>query len=831
MKKLLRRLIILLLLSSLLGVLTVGITYLVIEPDLPDVDTLRDVQLQVPLRVFSADGKLLGIFGEKRRIPVTIENIPGQMKQAFLASEDARFYEHPGLDYQGISRAVWSLITTGEKTIGGSTITQQLARNFFLTSEKTWTRKIKEAFLALKIERQLEKDEILELYMNKIFLGYRAYGVGAAAEVYYGKSTGQLSLAQCAMIAALPKAPSRINPITSPERAIERRNYVLGRMLELDYITREEHDAAAREADRAYYHGAIAEISAPYVAEMVRVKSLELLGTRAYTGGYVVETTIDSRLQTAANLAVSNGLEEYDQRHGFRGAEDHVDLGGRITTSDWSEILLPYRPVSGLEPGLVIETEEELALVYLRNGQTVALSLEDMKWAAPFINRDRKGREPKTVNDIMAPGDIIRARLHNDGNWRLGQLPEVEAALVSLDPQNGDVKALVGGYDFARSKYNRVTQGRRQPGSSFKPFIYSAALEQGFTVASLVNDAPIVFEDAELERTWKPQNFSEKFYGPTRLREAMVNSRNLVSIRLLREIGIEYARDYTQRFGFTRNEIPANLSMALGSASLTPLSMARGYAVFANGGYLVTPRFIRRIADSDGQVAWENRASVICESCRREIARADTDPEEPALAEPEFRPLEISDGRDEPELQTKGSGRLLRQPTAGEGLAERTITSQNAYLIRSMMMDVVRRGTGVRAMQLGRNDLAGKTGTTNEQRDAWFSGYNDRFVTSVWVGFDNHDPLGRRELGGRAALPVWIEFMGVALEGVDDRPPEMPAGLAQAKIDPDSGLLARLDNDDAIMEIFQAGRMPPMQERNPGVAEDVPTEEDPYEIY
>jgi penicillin-binding protein 1A len=827
-KKLFRKFVIFALISALLGIATIGVTYLVLEPDLPDVETLRDVQLQVPLRVFSEDGKLLGIFGEKRRIPVTVEEMPDRLKQAFLAGEDARFYEHPGLDYQGISRALWSLATTGEKTIGGSTITQQLARNFFLTSEKTWTRKIKEAFLALKIERELEKDEILELYLNKIFLGYRAYGVGAAAEVYYGKSTSQLSLAQSAMIAALPKAPSRINPITSPERAIERRNYVLNRMLDLGYIGEQEFDSASNEPDRAYYHGAIAEISAPYVAEMVRVKALELRGSSAYTGGYVVTTTIDARLQTAANLAVSNGLEEYDQRHGFRGSEAHVDLADKVTTSDWAEVLLPHRPVSGLEPGLVLETEDQLALVYLRNGQTVALSLEDMTWAAPFINRDRKGKTPKTVNDIMTPGDIVRARLHNDGKWKLGQLPEVESALISLDPQSGDIKALVGGYDFARSKYNRVTQGRRQPGSSFKPFIYSAALENGFTVASLVNDAPIVFEDTELERTWKPQNFSEKFYGPTRLREAMVNSRNLVSIRLLRGIGIEYAREYIERFGFEREEMPANLSMALGSASLTPLSMARGYAVFANGGFLVTPQFIRRISTSDGSTVYETLPSLICQDCLAEASEPEQTEAPIEINAPELRPLDITSGEEK-------TGRIENFPVRSLGtegtLALEAITPQNAYLVRSMMMDVVRRGTGVRAMQLGRSDLAGKTGTTNEQRDAWFSGYNDHLATSVWVGFDNHEPLGRRELGGRAALPVWIEFMAVALEGLEDRPPVMPEGLAQARIDPETGLLARLENQDAIMEIFQAGNLPSMQEEEQGVNPDVPLEEDPYEIY
>jgi len=830
-KKLFRWLIILFLASSLLVVLSVGVTYLILKPSLPDVETLRDVQLQVPLRVFSADGKVLGIFGEKRRIPVTIDEIPDQLKNAFIAGEDARFYEHPGLDYQGISRAALSLLTTGEKSIGGSTITQQMTRNFFLTSEKTFTRKIKEAFLALKIERELNKDQILELYLNKIFLGYRAYGIGAAAEVYYGKPIDELSLAQCAMIAALPKAPSRINPITSPERALERRNYVLSRMLELNYISRADYDAALREPDRAMYHGAIAEISAPYVAEMVRAEALKLLGQEAYTGGYVVKTTIDSRLQTAAGLAVDQGLEEYDQRHGFRGPEAHVDLADKFRPEDWNEALAPFRPVSSLVPGLVLEVEDDIALVYLRNGQNIALMLEDMKWAAPFISRDRKGKAPKTVSDIMTPGDIIRARLHDDGNWKLAQLPEVESALVSLDPSTGDIKALVGGADFARSKYNRVTQGKRQPGSSFKPFVYSAALEKGFTVASKINDSPIVLEDSELERAWKPQNFSQEFYGPTRMREAMVNSRNLVSIRLLRDIGIEYARNYITNFGFQLDELPANLTMALGSASLTPLSMARGYAVFANGGWLVKPRFIEEIRDASGEIVYQTRPSLICEECTQ---NTEIEVEEEPVAEtnaPAFRPLDLEPGVEGLDVIVNNPDKPPLDSEPAANLAVRAISPQNAYLVRSMMMDVVRRGTGVRAMQLGRHDLAGKTGTTNDQRDAWFSGYNDKLVTSVWVGFDNHEPLGRQELGGRAALPVWMEFMAVALDGVEDKPPKMPEGLAQAKIDPESGLLAAPNNPTAIMEIFQAGRMPPMQQSRTGVNQDVPAEEDPYQIY
>jgi len=830
-KKLIRWLVILFLVSSLLVFLAVGVTYLILKPDLPDVESLRDVQLQVPLRVFSEDGKVLGIFGEKRRIPVTIDEIPDQLKNAFIAGEDARFYEHPGLDYQGISRAAWSLLTTGEKSIGGSTITQQMTRNFFLTSEKTFTRKIKEAFLAIKIERDLEKDEILELYLNKIFLGYRAYGIGAASEVYYGKPIGKLSLAQCAMIAALPKAPSRINPITSPERALERRDYVLSRMLELNFISQADFDEAIREPDRAMYHGAVADISAPYVAEMVRAESLKLLGPEAYTGGYVVKTTIDSRLQAAASLAVDQGLEEYDQRHGFRGPEAHVDLGEKFRTEDLNEALAPFRPVSSLVPGLVLEVEEDIALVYLHNGQNIALRLEDMKWAAPFISRDRKGKAPKTVSEIMTPGDIVRARLHDDGTWKLAQLPEVESALVSLDPSSGDIKALVGGADFTRSKYNRVIQGKRQPGSSFKPFVYSAALEKGFTVASKVNDSPIVLDDAELERTWKPQNFSQKFYGPTRLREAMVSSRNLVSIRLLRDIGIEYARNYITNFGFELEELPANLTMALGSASLTPLSMARAYAVFANGGWLVKPRFIEEIRDASGKIVYQTLPSLICEDCSEDT---EIEVEETPVAEsnaPAFRPLDIEPGVEGLEVVVNNQDKPLLDSAPATNLAVRAVSPQNAYLVRSMMMDVVRRGTGVRAMQLGRRDLAGKTGTTNDQRDAWFSGYNDYLVTSVWVGFDNHEPLGRQELGGRAALPVWMEYMAVALEGVEDKPPEMPEGLAQAKIDPDSGMLAGPHNPAAIMEIFQAGRLPPMEQPRTGANEDVPAEEDPYQIY
>jgi penicillin-binding protein 1A len=802
----------------------------VIAPDLPDVQTLRDVHLQVPLRVYTADHRLIQVFGEKRRIPVSIDEVPDHLRNAFIAGEDARFYKHPGVDYQGISRAVFTLLTTGEKTIGGSTITQMLARNFFLSLEKTFSRKTREIFLALKIERELSKDEILELFLNKILLGHRAYGVGAAADVYYGKSLSELTLAQCAMIASLAKAPSRINPITSPDRALERRNYVLSRMRDLGYIAEEEYQQALAERDNAFYHGATTEISAPYLAEMVRREALTLLGEDAYTGGYEITTTVVSHMQSGANQAVMDGLEEYDRRHGYRGAEAHVDLGDSSTIADWDQALSAYRPIAGLAPGLVVEADAELALAYLHNGQTIALTLEDLSWARPFIDRDRVGGKPAAVNEVIQVGDIIRTRLGDDGRWQLGQLPDTEAALVALDPYDGAIRSLVGGYDFSRSKFNRVTQTRRQPGSSFKPFLYSAALANGYTTASLVNDAPIVFDDPELERTWKPQNFSEKFFGPTRLREAMVNSRNLVSIRLLRNLGVNTAREYISAFGFELAELPANLSMALGSANLQPLSLARGYAAFANGGHLVEPYFIDSITNASGEVIYQANPAIACDECEQDMVEIRQESTEPKADKPRFRPLNIeAEGSLVTTLQVEESGNAgFSERTR---LAPRIISEQNAYLVRSMMMDVIERGTGTRAKELGRSDLAGKTGTTNDQRDAWFSGYNDRLVTTVWVGFDDHEPLGRYEVGGRAALPIWVDFMRVALEGTEDRAPAMPEGLATARINPETGLLAALENPDAIVELFEVGRLPRMEAGMEGTDPDGAPEEDPYDIY
>lgn len=808
------------------GLVLLIVTYLIIVPDLPDVETLKEVRLKVPLRAYTTDGRLMLVYGEQLRIPVRMEDVPENIKNGFIAGEDARFYDHPGVDYQGITRAVITLATTGEKTIGGSTITQMLARNFFLSLEKTFTRKTKEIFLALRIERELSKDEILELFLNKINLGHRAYGVGAAAEVYYGKSLDELTLAQSAMIASLAKAPSRINPITSPERALERRNYILSRMLDLGYITSADYKQAIAERDTAYRHGATLELSAPYLAEMVRSEALQLLGRGASTEGYEIFTTVDSSIQQAATAAVIDGLETYDRRHGYRGPEANVELGEDATTTDWESALGPYKTQAGLAPGLVIEVDESLALVYLASSQTVALTIESMSWARQFMGRDRLGPRPTEVSEVLSTGDIIRLRRTGEGAWQLAQIPEVEGALVSIDPKNGALRALVGGYEFSRSQFNRVTQSRRQPGSSFKPFLYSAALANGFTTASLINDAPIVFEDSELERTWKPENFSQTFFGPTRMREAMINSRNLVSIRMLRDLGINTARNHISAFGFSMDELPDNLSLALGSANLPPLSIARGYATFANGGFLINPYFIEKIVDVEGEIVYQAQPGLACDDCVASGRNTPAENADTANERPEYRPLKLE--QDSESAQRPAVNMGLETPPA----ATRVVSPQNAYLVRSMMMDVINRGTGVRAKrELARSDLAGKTGTTNDQSDAWFSGFNDALVTTVWVGFDVPSSLGRDEVGGRAALPIWIAFMREALRDVPDIPPALPEGLATARINPETGLIATLENESAIMELFETGTLPPMEEASHTLETHATPEEDPYDIY
>ncbi len=766
---------------GLLGGLTVLAVYLYLAPQLPSTENLRSVQFQVPLRVYTQDGQLISEFGEKRRTPIAVEQLPDLLVKAFLAAEDDRFFEHPGVDYHGLLRAAFHLLMTGEKTQGGSTITMQVARNFFLSSEKTYLRKLNEILLALKIERELTKQEILGLYLNKIYFGNRAYGISAAAQTYYGTDVRQLSLGQMAMLAGLPKAPSANNPIVNPERALTRRNYVLGRLRELGYISDAQYRAAVSEPDTARLYSLPTEVNAPYVAEMVRAEMVRRYGEEAYTAGYRVVTTVDGRLQQTANAAVRAALLKYDQRHGYRGPEGHFDLAQHPGPEAWDRLLGGYAVIGELLPGLVVRVEGQSATVYRRGGATVELEWNGLSWAHPYINENKRGPAPKTAAEILKPGDIVRLQPLPEGEWRLAQLPAVEGAFVALDPRDGAIRALVGGFDFNRSKFNRVTQAYRQPGSSFKPFIYSAALEKGFTAASLINDAPVVVEDAALEGVWRPSNYSGRFYGPTRLREALVHSRNLVSIRLLQAIDVGYAADYARRFGFGSRSLPRNLSLALGSGAVTPLELASAYAVFANGGFRVAVHFIERIEDLSGRILYQAEPPTACPECEPASEPVGMPETVSAAAKPDNRPRNV---------------------------APRVISAQNAYLMTSMMRDVIQRGTGRAARRLGRQDLAGKTGTTNDQHDAWFCGYNRELVAAGWVGFDQLQSLGDGETGGYTALPMWIDFMRAAVADIPDRPPVQPPGLVTVRVDPETGLQAGAATPDAIFETFLVGSVP-----------------------
>ena len=801
----------LLLTSSLILALLGGIglvsLYLYLEPKLPPIETLKDVRLQVPLRVYSTDGQLIAEYGEMKRVPMRYAQFPTDLVHAFLAAEDNRFFEHPGVDYQGLLRAAAHLIRTGERGQGGSTITMQVARNFFLSREKTYARKINEILLSLKIERELSKEEILELYLNKIYLGKRAYGAAAAAQIYYGMELDKLSLAQLAMIAGLPKAPSTYNPIINPERALLRRNYVLRRMRELDYISDEQYQTAFNTPVTAALHTLNTELDAPYVAEMVRAEMLERYGTDAYTYGYKVYTTIDARLQQAANQALRNNLIAYDRRHGYRGAEAHRDLSEEADAPEWAQALNGFGTIGGLVPALVIALSEKEAVCYLNDGSLQVIHWEGLQWARPYIDENTLGKEPEQAADILQVGDIIRLEQGGDGAWQLAKVPDVSGALVSLRPADGALLALGGGFDFFQSKFNRATQAERQPGSNFKPFIYSAALEQGFTLASIINDAPVVFEDTELESEWRPENYSGRFYGPTRLHEALVNSRNLVSIRLLQSIGIRSAINYATNFGFDPERLSRDLSLALGSATISPYELVRGYATFANGGFLIEPYFIQRIEDSDGNVLYEADPLIACdENCAEFIpALPDAGPEQ-STAAPANAPADRNTDT-ATEMQMTPAELTIEELHLPRP-APRTIDQRNVYLIRAMMQDVVKHGTGRRALQLGRTDLAGKTGTTNEQRDAWFSGYNNDVVTTVWVGFDNPQPLGSRETGARAALPMWIDYMREALRGRAEATMKQPEGMVSARIDAKTGQFTSADNPNAIFELFRVEDVP-----------------------
>lgn len=749
---------------SLLFLLLVcaGMLYIYLESQLPNIDSLKTVQLQVPLRIYTQDGQLIEEYGEKRRVPLAYDQIPKTLVYALVATEDQRFFDHSGVDFFGLTRATLRMIQTGTKSQGGSTITMQVARNFFLTRKKTFLRKLNEIMLAIKIDRELSKEKILELYLNKIYLGNRAYGVGAAAQIYYGKSLNELDLAQLAMIAGLPQAPSTQNPIANPLAARKRRDHVLQRLREEKYITEDQYQEAVKEPITAKYHGTNIEVSAPYVAEMIRQSLYDHFGEEAYTKGYKVYTTIQGSLQNTADLVVENDLLAYDRRHGYRGPLAKVDNIDTKSPDTLHKILSEYPVVNDLEPAIILSVEHQEATAATRHGQTFNIPWAGLSWARHALRNGWVGKAPSHAKDIVSIGDIVYVRHVND-QWHLVQVPQIEAALVALNPSTGAIESLVGGLNFQKSKFNRATQSLRQPGSSFKPFIYAAALNKGYSLATMINDAPIVIDDPSQPNLWRPHNENLKFNGPMRMKEALVHSRNMVSIRILDDIGIDYAIDFASRFGFQKKNMPRGLSLALGTLSVSPLEHAAAYAVFANGGYKIEPYLIDRITNLDGKVILQAKPAVVCNPCTQNFIDPDV-------------------------------------------IAPRVIPEDIAFLMNSAMMGVVQRGTAAEARILNRHDIAGKTGTTNDQVDAWFAGYNPDLVVTTWVGYDTPRPL--HEYAAKLALPIWIDFMKVALHGQAEKEMKQPKNVVSIRINPDNGLQAKPDDLKAVLEYFRDDEIP-----------------------
>ncbi|MBS3963962.1 MAG: penicillin-binding protein 1A [Methylomonas sp.] len=717
--------------------------------ELPDIDALDSIQYQTPLKIFSRDGLLIGHYGEKRRIPVAIKDVPQRQIQAFLAAEDDRFYSHPGVDFKGLLRAANQLATTGQKRQGGSTITMQVVRNFLLGNEKTFLRKIKEIMLALRIERRYGKDRILEMYLNKIYMGQRAYGVAAAAQTYYGKNLQELDLPQQAMIAGLPKAPSIYNPIANSERALERRNYVLRRMKELGHISQTDYETAFVVRDDARIQPINIQLDAPYVAEMARQELVEKYGEDAYTLGLSVYTTITSQLQITADQALRQALHIYDERHGYRGQSGRK---GRASNDKLQTV------IGDLHRAVIQSTSDDGIKAVLTDGTPIHIPWENARWTGR-IKTDSDKR------NFLKTNDLAWVRPTDDEHWALSQIPAAEGAFAAVNVNNGAILALSGGFDFRLSKYNRATQSKRQPGSGFKPFIYTAALEKGFTPASIINDAPLAIADPSQANDWRPENYTQRYLGPISLRVALKQSINSVSVRLLQSVGIPYAIETAMRFGFTREQLPGTFSLALGSGHATPLRMATAYSTFANGGYGVTTHLIERIENHDGHTLFQATSDTSC------IADC------PANARP--------------------ATRILSEPVC--------------FLMNSLLRDVVESGTATAAKQLGRSDLAGKTGTTNDQRDAWFNGYAGNIAASAWMGFDDMQPLGKGETGGKAALPMWMAFMKTALADRPEQPLEPPEGIVKSYINPSDGLLLDPTNHDGNWEYFIAGTEPKLR--------------------
>ena len=787
----------------------IGANYYV-TPALPAAETIRDIPLQIPLRIFSRDGLLIEEIGQRRRVLIRYNEVPTHVVNAFIAAEDRRFWVHPGVDYRGIMRALFQLLTTGDIAGGGSTLTQQLARSYFLNLDQTIERKFKEAALAVRIEQEFSKETILELFLNKMFFGQRAYGVSAAGQVFFNKQLKDLSIAEAATLAGVLPAPSRYNPVRNPVSATNRRGYVLGRMHRLGFISDAEYETAMDTAMVSKLHGTDKELQADYVAEMVRREMLSRYGESTYTAGYQVVTSLDSRMQAAADYALRNGLLEFTRRRGYRGPITNFELQPDLFETEFGEwpdeilqTLDQYAP-GGLSVALVAQlNENNSADILFKNGEAGVLPWSGIHWAKPFIDLANSGPAPEAVTDVLTPGDVIFVMPTIAGIWALAQVPEAQGAVVSLDPQDGAITSLTGGFDFATSKFNRVTQASRQPGSSFKPFIYSAALEHGNTPATVVLDAPVVINSSELEKVWRPINYSGRFYGPTRMREALVRSMNLVSVRLLLfETGIGNAVRHIAKFGFGPAALPRNGSLALGGGNVSPLDMAQGYATIANGGFAVMPYVIDAIYGPEGEMLYRATPLVVCPRCDAE-------------AEDEYA-LELYE---EMTLEEMADVALSYQPDAATApnlfenvnAAPHTVSAQNTFLIQDMMRDVIRRGTGRRARALGRTDLSGKTGTSNDRRDAWFGGFNGDLASVVWVGYDDDLPLGPGEEGSRTALPIWIEFVRIALQGVPNHQMPMPDGIVNRRIDRVDGCPARAGQANTMFEIFREGHVPECQ--------------------
>jgi len=772
--------------------------YLYLQPGLPSVDQLRDVNFQTPLKVYTRDSKLIAEFGEMRRTPRDLEAVPGHQIQAFLAAEDSRFHEHHGVDLRGLIRATWELAITGSIQSGGSTITMQVAKNFFLSRDQTFLRKFNEILLALQIERELSKDEILELYVNKIYLGNRSYGIEAAAQVYYGKPITDLNLAQMAMIAGLPKAPSTANPLADPERALERRDWILSRMASLGYISDDEYRKATSKGVSARYHGPELALNAPYVAEMARREALRQFGQQIYSEGYEIHTSVHSARQQAATRALRQGLEAYDRRHGYRGPVDQWAPEMLNDRDALSKRLEDLPRVNDLVPAAIVGLNDNAATAVTALHDSVTIPMRHMRWAREYINENRTGPEPESPQDVVSVGDVVYVRIPVQDVLRpeseqdtltaeLMQIPEIQGAIVSMSPDDGRIEALSGGYSFSMSSYNRATQAYRQPGSAFKPLIFLAALEHGATAATTINDAPIVFDDEDLETAWRPQNAGGQFRGPTTLRQALYQSRNLVAIRLLRQTGIQRTLNYIDSLGLDTSRLPSDLSLALGSGAMTPMEMTRAYAMIANGGYEVTPWVVERIVGPEGKVLREAPETHQCNDCSKD---------------PEVLDATL------PDLDRNSGSNRDTDPVRPVHTMERVADEEAIYILQSMMRDVIERGTGRAARSLGREDLAGKTGTTNNQLDTWFMGFNTGIATGTWVGFDQPRSLGRREFGSVTALPIWKDYMEVALQGMPEKLMERPAGIVSRRIDPDTGESASTDNPDARFEIFRSRYAP-----------------------